>query len=172
MVFRTAFHRMSSHQTRDFESFTDSSSIPWNPPTIHCPDLTATAPQMSLLSLCALLFRQSHLCLICVAMTYNDSRKVLRNTCQILWNCQCKITFGFFVGSKHFCKLFCVTREVFFYMGRIVTIELPNLYHHGISMIVTRFTSFTEFCDLQLSSHQNFPLWARLYPCVFCKKTL
>ena len=28
-----------------------------------------------------------------------------------------------------------------------------------------------EFCDLQLSSHQMFPLWARLYQHVFCKKT-
>ena len=38
-------------------------------------------------------------------------------------------------------------------------------------MIVTRFTFFTEnFCDLQFSSHQHFPLWARLYQHVFCKK--
>ena len=37
-------------------------------------------------------------------------------------------------------------------------------------MIVTRFTFFNEiFCDLQLSSHQNFPLWARLHQHVFCK---
>ena len=62
-----------SHQTKDLESFADSSNTPWNPPTIHCPDLTATIPQMSLLSLCALLFLQSHLFLICVALTYNDS---------------------------------------------------------------------------------------------------
>ena len=27
-----------------------------------------------------------------------------------------------------------------------------------------------ECCDLQLSSHRNFPLWARLYQHVFCKK--
>ena len=38
---------VSSQQTRDLECFADSSSIPWNPPTIHCQDLTATAPQMS-----------------------------------------------------------------------------------------------------------------------------
>ena len=45
---------------------------------------------MSLLVLCALLFRQSHLFPICVALPYNDSRIVLHKTCQILRNCQCK----------------------------------------------------------------------------------
>ena len=89
-VLRTAFHMVSSHQTRDLENFTDSSKIPSNPPTIHCPDLIATIPQMSLLSLCALLFRQSNLFLICVVLTYNDSRIVLHRICQIPRNCQCK----------------------------------------------------------------------------------
>ena len=37
--------------------FSDSSNIPWNPPTIRCPDLTAKARQMSLLSICAVLRR-------------------------------------------------------------------------------------------------------------------
>ena len=54
--------------------FADGSNIPWNPPTIRHPDRTAIAQQMSLLSLCALLFRQSHLFLICVVVTYNDPR--------------------------------------------------------------------------------------------------
>ena len=45
-----------------------------NPPTILFPDLIATIPQMSPLSLFALLSQQSHLFLICVALTYNDSR--------------------------------------------------------------------------------------------------
>ena len=43
-----------------------------------------------LLSLCALLFRQSHVFLICVALTYNDSRKDLHRLCRIPRNCQCK----------------------------------------------------------------------------------
>ena len=30
---------VSSHQTRDLECFADSSSVPWNPPTIFHPDL-------------------------------------------------------------------------------------------------------------------------------------
>ena len=45
---KTASHNVSSHQTRDLECFADSSDIPWNPPTIFHPDLTATVPHMSL----------------------------------------------------------------------------------------------------------------------------
>ena len=33
---------VSSHQTRDLECVADSSNTPWDPPTILCPDLTAT----------------------------------------------------------------------------------------------------------------------------------
>ena len=41
------------------------------------------------------------------------------------------------------------------------------LHHDCISMIVSRFTTFTEnFCDLLLPSHQICPLEARLYRCV------
>ena len=65
-------------QTRDLECFADSNNIPWNPPNIRHPDDTAVAPQMSLLSLCALLLRQSHLFLICVVSTYNDSSIIPR----------------------------------------------------------------------------------------------
>ena len=86
---------------------------------------------MSLLSLCALLLLQSHLFLICVALTYNDSRIIPHKTRQIPRIVSVKMTFSFLVG----CQI---------------------LYHHGISMIVTRFTFFTEnFRDLQLSSHQK-----------------
>ena len=44
-----------SHHVKDTEYFADSSNNPWNPPTIQCPNRTATALQMSLLSLNALL---------------------------------------------------------------------------------------------------------------------
>ena len=60
-AFRAAFHMVFSQQKEDPEYFAGRSNTPWNPPTIHWPDLTATAPQMSLLSLNALLFLQSHL---------------------------------------------------------------------------------------------------------------
>ena len=55
---RIASHKVSSHQ-RDLECFADSSSIPWNPPTIFRPDLIATVPLMSLPQFCALLSQQS-----------------------------------------------------------------------------------------------------------------
>ena len=90
MAFRVAFHTVFSHQIKDPEYFAESSNTPWNAPTIRCPDWTARAPQMSLLSLYVSLFRQSHLFLICVVLTYNDSRIIPRKTCQIPTNCQCK----------------------------------------------------------------------------------
>ena len=69
-------------KTRDLESFADRYSIPWNPPTNFHPDLIATILQTHLLSLCVLLFQQSHLFPICVVSTYNDSRKDLHRLCQ------------------------------------------------------------------------------------------
>ena len=90
MSFRTGFHMVSSHQTRDLKCFAVCSDIPWNPPTNFLPDLIATTPQMSLLSLCALLFRHSHLFLICVVSTYNDARKDLHRLFQIPMSCRCK----------------------------------------------------------------------------------
>ena len=68
----------------------NSSGTPWNLPTNFHPDQIATAPQTSLLSLNALLFRKPHLFPICVVLTYNDSRIGLQRLCQILGNCQCK----------------------------------------------------------------------------------
>ena len=56
-------------------------------------------------------------------------------------------------------------------MGRTVTTELPNLVppRHIDDCCAIHFLHW-EFCDLQLSCHQNFPFWARLYQHVFCKK--
>ena len=45
------------------------------------------------------------------------------------------------------------------------------LYHNGVSMIMSRLTSFAK--DFVIGSYQIkkiYPLWARLYRCVFCKK--
>ena len=114
---------------------------------------------------------QSHLFLICVALTCNDSRIITRKTCQFPRNCQCKWLFGFLVGSRNFIRLFWVSWEVFVYMCRIVTTALPNLVppRHIDDCYAIHFLHW-EFCDLLLSSHQHFPLWARLYQLVFCKK--
>ena len=89
-VLQNVFRVESSHQTRDLECFADWCSIPWDLPIIFHPDLIATIPQTYLLSLCALLPQQSHLFLICVVLTYNDSRKDLHKLFQIPKNCQCK----------------------------------------------------------------------------------
>ena len=60
MVLRITFHKEFSHLLGGLEHFADSNSIPWNPPTIHCPDLIATAQQTSLLLFCAPLNQQYH----------------------------------------------------------------------------------------------------------------
>ena len=123
------------------------------------------------LSLYALIFRQSNLFLICVALTYNDSRIIIHKFCQIPRNCQCKWLWvsssapGTSLGSSASLEkfLFCT--------GMIGTTELPNLVppRRVDECCVIHFLHW-EFCDLQLSSHQNFPLWAGLYQHVFCKK--
>ena len=117
MAFRTAFLMVSSHQTRDPEYFADRKNIPWNPPTTLCPDLIATILQMSLLSLYALLFRQSHLFLICVALTHTDSRIIPLKTCQIPRNWQCKWLYVSSSAPGTSSGFFWVSWEVFVLHG-------------------------------------------------------
>ena len=136
---------VSSHQTKDPEHFSDSSNIPKNPPTIHCPNLTATAKQMSLLSLCALLFLKSHLFLICVVLTYNDSRISLHKTCLILRKCQCKWLWVSLSAPRTFVRSFLFPEKFLFCTGKIVSTVLPSLVpQYSISMIVAWFTSFAK----------------------------
>ena len=97
------------------------------------------APQMALLSHYVWLFRKSHFFLVCVVLTYNDSRIIPRKTCQIPRNCQCKRLLvsssapGTSLGSSGSPgKFLC-------YTGMIVSTD-----HHGKSMIVSRFSFFTE----------------------------
>ena len=80
-AFRTAFHMVSSNQATDPEHVAVSSNTPWNLPTNFHSDLISTIQQRCLPSLCALLFQQSHLFLICVVSTCNDSRIILHKTC-------------------------------------------------------------------------------------------
>ena len=118
---------VSSHQTRDLECFADSSGIPQNPRTIRYPGLMTTIPQMSLLSLCALLFLQSHLFLICVALKYNDSRIIPRKTCQIRRICQCKLHLVSSLAPRTSFGSSGPPGKFLFHRGMIVSIELPNL---------------------------------------------
>ena len=173
MVHRIASHKVSSHQTRDLVCFADSSNIPWNPPTIFHPDQIATVPQMSLLSLYALLSQQSHLFPICVALTYNDSRIVLHRMCQILRICHYKWLLVSSSAPGTSLRSSGSPDKSLFCTGCIVTTELPNLVpQQRIDGYYVIHSLHWELCDPQLWNHQNFPLWVRLSQHVFCKKPL
>ena len=126
----------------------------------RCPFLNST-----------LLFQQSHLLLIWVVLTYHDSMIIPRKTCQIPRNCQCKWLLvsssapGTSSGSSGSPKKFS------FCTGMIVSTVLPSLVPrlHIDDCFAIHFLHW-EFCDPELSSHQHFPLLARLYQYVFCKK--
>ena len=112
---------------------------------LHCPNLIATAKQMSLLSLYALLFLQSHLFLICVVLTYNDSRISLHKTCLILRKCQCKWLWVSLSAPRTFVRSFLFPEKFLFCTGKIVSTVLPSLVpQYSISMIVAWFTSFAK----------------------------
>ena len=95
MFRREAYHSIeSAHQFSSRPSCNNTAEVP---------------------SFCALLSQQFHLFLICVVSTYNDSRRNLHRLCRIPRNCQRKTTLGF--DSKKFCKLLCVSCEVFVLHG-------------------------------------------------------
>ena len=56
-------------------------------------------------------------------------------------------------------------------MGMIVSTVLPSLVPRHIDDCYAIHFLHWEFFDLRLSSHQNFPLWTRLYQHVFCRKS-
>ena len=127
MEFRTVSHMVFLHKIKYTEYFTDGTNIPWNPPTIHCPDLIAAIQQMSL-------FHSAH-CSLSNPMCFRTvwrwramiPGKFFTRICQIPRNCQCKWLLvsssapGASLGSSGSPEksLFCT--------GRIVTTELPNL---------------------------------------------
>ena len=157
MVFRTASYWVSSHQTRDLECFANSSNIPWNPPTIFHPDLIATILQTSCLLFCVPLFQQYHSFLICVALTYNDSRIDLHKICQILGNCQCKWLLVSSSTLRTFVSSFPFPGKFSFYKGKIVSTELPRLVpRQRIDDCFEIHILHKELCDLLLLNHQNF----------------
>ena len=174
MVFRTASHMVSPHQTRDLECFADSNKIPWNPPTTRCPDLIATIPQMSLLSLCALLFLQSHLFLICVALTYNDSRI---DSSQDLPKSQGNVSKKWLLVSSSAPGTSLSSsgspEKFLFCTGRIVTTVLPNLAPQWriddcFEIHILRW----ELCDLLLLNHQNLSALGTTVPARLLQESL
>ena len=137
MVAQNVFCMGSSHQTRDLDCFADRKSIPWNLLTNFHPDLIAIIPQRCLPLLCALLFQQSHLFLICVVLTYNDSRKDLHKLCQK--------NFRFPIWLQELLQApLCFLRSFCFAWIRLDPLGGQVLHHDCISMIVSRFTIFTE----------------------------
>ena len=99
--------------------------IECDPPTNFHSDLIATTQQRCLLSVSALLSQQSHLFPICVVSTYNDSRKDLHRLCHV---------------PRNQCNFFKLLDPL---GGQV-------LHHDCKSMIVSRFTTFTEnfvICD-------------------------
>ena len=131
---------------------------------------------MSLLSLCALLFRQSHLFLICAVLTYTDSRIVPRETCQIPRNCQCKwlLVSSFAPGTSFGSS--GSAGKLLYYTGMIVSTVLPNLVppRHN-DYIVPRLTTFTANfvirCDqvakMFRSGHDCTSTSSAIRPCFF-----
>ena len=114
-------------------------------------DQTAKAPQMSLLSLCALLFRQSNLFLICVVLTYNDSMIIPRKTCQIPRICQCR---WLLVSSSAAGTSFGSSGSP----GKILICTGVS-----VSMIVPRLTVFTK--NLLICSNQVTKMFRSGHDC-------
>ena len=99
---------------------------------------------MFLLSLFVQLFQQSHLFPICVVLTYNDSRIFLAR----LAKSQGIVSVNDFWFPRRLQELLkaplCFLRSFCFARIRLDPLCCQVLYHHGISMIVSRFNFFTE----------------------------
>ena len=72
------------------------------------------------------------------------------------------MTFGFLVGSRNFIKS---PAKILFTRVWLYPLCCQVLYHHGISMIMSRLTSFIEICCYWITKN---PFWARLYQHVLC----
>ena len=67
-----------------------------------------------------------------------------------------RMTFGFLVGSKNFCKLFSVSEKSLFHTDRIVTTALPSLVPlQRIDDCSAIHILHCELCDPQLLKHQK-----------------
>ena len=126
MVFWTAFHKVSSHQTIDLESFADSSNIPWNPPTIvrqHHTD----RKQMGLLREQCVEWKKGHLRCCCNQVRpMNDSKIILHRVCQIRRNFKCKWLLVSSSAPRTSLGSSGSPEKSLFCTCRIVPTELPN----------------------------------------------
>ena len=135
-------------------------NVPWNQPTIFHPSKIATILKMFLPLFCAPLFRQSHLFPICVVLTYNDSRKDLHKLCRVPRNCQCKWLRLPIRLQELLQAPLCFLRSFCFARIRLDPLGSQVLHHDCTSMIVSRFTTFTE----------NFVVWCYQVTKIFCTR--
>ena len=160
MVFRTAFHWVSFHQTRDLECFADRYNVPRNPPTNFHQDLIATILQMPLLSLYALSLSNP----MCFRSVWCRRTMIPGKIFTTFAEFQGIVSLNDFwlpIGLQKlvqaplcFLRSFCFARICLDPLGGQV------LHHDCISMIVSRFTSFTEYfviCCNQIT--KNFCTW-------------
>ena len=144
MVLQITVHKVFSHPMWGLERFEDGNSIPRNLPAIFRPSPIATILQKFLLWFCVPLFQQCHLSENDEALIHNDSRIILHRVCQIPGNWHCQWLLAFQPARRTFVSSFLFPEKFCFHTGMIVSIEMQILYHDCVSVIVSRFTSFTE----------------------------
>ena len=88
------------------------------------PDCNNTADVPSFTLGTALL--QSHLFLICVVLTYNDSRKDLHKLCQIPGNCQCNWLLVSTLARRTFASFSVFPGKFLFCTGMTASIGWPS----------------------------------------------
>ena len=145
MVAQNVFHKASPRQITDLWRFADRCCIPWNLPTNLHSDLIATiqqkVPTFSLRTALSAIPFVSDLFGVDVQWFQERSSQALPNSKEL----SVKMTLGFLSGSKNFCKLLCVSWEVFVLHGYALDPLSGQVLHHDcISVTVSRFTTFTE----------------------------
>ena len=166
-VFQNASRMEFSHQTWDLESFADRWSIPWNLPTIFHPDLIATKQQRCLPLLCALLSQQP----ICFRSVWCWRTMYPGKIFTSFAKFQGIVSVNAFRLPVRLQQLLepplCFLRSCCFARIRLDPLGGWVLHHDCISMIVSRFTTFTEnfviccnqitniFCTMYDSAHTS-----------------
>ena len=140
----------SSHQTRDLDCFAHRYSIPWNLPTNFHLDPIATIQQRCFLSLFS----------NCVVSTYNDSGKIFTSFAKF----QGIVSVNDFRLPIWLQELLqapsCFLRSFCFARIRLDPLGGQVLHHDCISMIVSRYTTFTE----------NFVICCNQVTKIFCTR--
>ena len=137
-AFRTAFHMVSSQLTRDLECSAESSSTPWNPPTIllsrHDCNSTADVPSWTLRTALSAIPFVSDLCDVDVQWFQESSSQDFAKFQRIVsvndfwFPRRLQVLQRALLGLLRSC---CITR------AGLQPLHCQILYHHGISVIIT-----------------------------------